>query len=335
MPKNNDLKGKKFPMPIGFNKPHFTEFKNAMRAIRVKLISAPSMQELRDYCVPFANATWADHPLQVSSKLTNEEADLTLHHIFNYKILPSTMETIRCNFSIEGINLIDVTHILRYRRAVFSAECSGDKWINNKAALVPTSVENTPEFLKRYIEIVEASKKLYTDMIDSKLITLQDARTILPRNIETFYFMSMSLKDALIFINDRIDKQIQPVSDNIMAYKMIVQLLKQYPILVKTLSLKFLHKPASFYANTARQTRSTNWYKPDEDSDIFEWNENDFVYGDKNRDDINGLNGNDPGNRIFEQILLGTENYIKKTDKMVDDIYGKGFFDQDLEYHCK
>ncbi len=326
MPRNDSLKPKEFPMDIMFGEEPNTEFKNALEAIKVTLVQAPSFRELKEYCIPFANATWADNPMEVAKKADDKTQDLIMHKIFNYKILPTTMETIRCNFLIEGIGLQEVTHILRYRRAVFSAECSGDKWWTNKSALVPTAVENTPEFLERWKKIVEDAKQLYCDMIDSKLITLHDARNIFPRCLETYYFMSMSLKDALTFIFDRVDKQIQPVTDNVIAYRMIVSLVKKYPLLVKTINHKFLHQPAKFYVQTARQNRSTNFYPPDADSDVFEWNSQDFVY-DKQRDKINGLNSN---RDIFSRILAETEMFLLERESMVNSYYGKDFFEQDI-----
>lgn len=331
MPKNNNLKPKKFPMPIKFGEGQQTEFKNNLKAINVDLVQAPNFDEIKRYCVGFANGTWADEPFEYYDKIKNDEKqqDLIMHHIFNNKILPTTMEAIRLNFTIEGIDITTVTHILRYRRAVFSAECSGDKWLNHKPVLVPTSIENSPEFYERFKQLAEANKQLYSDMINSKLITVQDARSILPRGIETFYFMSMSLKDAMMFIYDRIDKQIQPLVDNVIAYQMLVELIKKYPILVKTFTLDYLHRPAKFYVNTARQTRATNWYRPDEDSDLFEWNEKDFVYGNKKRDEINGVNAE---NDVFKEILTLTEDWIKYTDHKVDDKYGKGFFYQDIKF---
>ena len=340
MPKNNNLKAKSFPMPILFNEEPHTYFKNALESINVTLINPPGWEDLKQYCIPFANGTWADNPLEILSNINNCKNcycdDLIMHHIFSNKILPTTMETIRLNFLIEGISLQEVTHILRYRKAVFSAECSGDKWLTNKDCLVPTAIENSNidsdnDFYTRYKDIVRAAKVLYCDMIDSKCITIHDARSILPRAIETHYFMSMSLKDALGFIWDRVDKQIQPITDNVIAYRMIKALIDVYPILVKTINKKYIHQPSKFYVNTARQFRSTNWFKPDEDSDVFEWNENDFVYKNKLRDDINGTNENLATKRnIFKNIKKEIDVYLENREHFIDAAYGKDFFSQDI-----
>lgn len=326
MPKNNTLKKKNSPMPIRFGEKPTTEFKNALESINVSLVQAPSFEEVKRYCIPFANATWADNPMSFNETMDEKTKDLVMHKIFNYKILPTTMETIRCNFLIEGIGLQEVTHILRHRRAVFSAECSADKWWTNKNALVPTAVENSPEFNERWEKLVLEAKQLYCDMIDSKKISIMDARNIFPRCLETYYFMSMSLKDALMFINDRIDKQIQPYTDNVIAYQMILALVKQYPVLVKTLNTKFIHRPARFYVMTARQDRSTNLFQPDVDSDVFEWNEEDFIYN-GTRDEINGFN---PERNVFAEILRNTEKELDALEAEVDSKYPTDFFNRDI-----
>lgn len=326
MSKNNNLKKKNSPMPIRFGEKPNTEFKNALKSIKVSLVQAPSFEDAKKYCIPFSNATWADDPMSFNSSMDEKSKDLVMHKIFNYKILPTTMETIRCNFLIEGIGLQEVTHILRHRRAVFSAECSADKWWTNKSALVPTAVENSPEFLERWKKLVLESKQLYCDMIDSKQISIMDARNIFPRCLETYYFMSMSLKDALMFINDRIDKQIQPYTDNVIAYQMIIALVKQYPVLVKTLNSKFIHKPSRFYVMTARQDRSTNLFQPDVDSDVFEWNENDFIYN-GTRDEINGVNS---VRNVFAKILSETEKELDAIEAEVDSKYPDNFFNRDI-----
>src|SRR5690606_22859517 len=121
------------------------------------------------------------------------------------------------------ISLQEVTHILRHRMATFSADCSGDKWWTHKDALVPNSIENSDEFYARYRKLVEDAKQLYCDMIDSKEISIMDARYILPRCLSTFYFMRIGLKDLIGFIKQRIDKQIQPETDNLIAYYMYIK----------------------------------------------------------------------------------------------------------------
>lgn len=342
MPVNNDLKKKEFPMEIKFGKKPTTKFVNNLESISVKLIMAPSYEELTRCCIPFANATWLDEPMRKSDldKMSVKSQHLFLHHIFQRKILPQTLENISLTFEIDGISLQEVTHILRNRRATFSAECSGDKFLHDKEFVVPTAIENSigsgynvegiarkDNFYGRYKEICELAKELYCDMVDSKEISIQDARYIMPRSLETFYYMRMDLGEALRFIYDRIDRQIQPQSDNVIAYRMMQVLCDKYPILTKTIGASYMHRKADWYCKTARQYRSTNWYRPNKDNDCFEYNEKDFVY-DKQRDDMLGTSS--VGYDIFTNIFEEVKEHLLMVERLVDNRYGKGFFDRDI-----
>ena len=146
-------------------------------------------------------------------------------------------------------------------------------------------------------------------MIYSREISILDARYILPRCLETFYYMRMNLKDTLHFINQRIDKQIQPETDNVIAYQMYLELLRNYPI---ANGLVDIHKPAMHYISQARSDDSSNIYPPDKDSDIFEWNEKDFLYS-KTRDKMNGTSSN--AYNHFNVYLEGVEAKIKLIER--------------------
>lgn len=293
MPANKNLDPVVLPMALRFDEEPTTQFKNNLQSMRITLMSAPTMDELRAYLPQFALATWSEDP-DSNDFISLRERDKVIREVLEGKALPTALETVNLVFRIEGISLQEVTHILRHRMASFSADCSGDKWWTHKAALVPNAIQNSngsgsdeygeDDFYTRYQEIVVAAKKLYCDMIDSKKISIMDARYILPRCLETFYYMRITLKDALAFIRQRIDKQIQPETDNWMAYLMYGCLVDRYPIMSGLIDI---HQPSHFYVKMARTGKATNLYFPDKDSDIFEYNENDFIYQ-CTRDQLNG-----------------------------------------------
>jgi len=331
MPKNNDLQPVKLPMEVRFGEKPTTKFINNLDAINVQLIHAPTMAELRSYLPPFLEATWAENPMD-ATRLPIEEKDRLIRECLEGKALPGALETVNLVFKIEGISLQEVTHILRHRTATFSADCSGDKWWTHKDALVPNSIENSTSFNQwevdkdergidherpvkgnfyaRYKQIVEMAKELYCDMIDSKQISIMDARYILPRCLSTFYFMRIGLKDLIGFIKQRIDKQIQPETDNLIAYYMYLELLKQYPIMNGLIDI---HQPSYFFIKMARTGKATNLYFPDADSDKFEWNENDFIYQ-KYRSEMNGTDP-DAKNK-FEDYIAWVDEAIAAQEKL-------------------
>lgn len=310
MPKNNNLPATTLPMKLRFSEVPTTNFINNLDAISIELISAPTMDELRSYLPQFVTATWQEqYDDQYNNNISLKEKDNIIRDAFFGRALPTALETINLTFRISGISLQEVTHIIRYRNASFSADCSGDKWWSHKDALVPNSIENSDEFYERYKKLVEESKQLYCDMIDSKKISIMDARYILPRCLSTFYYMRISLKDAIHFIKQRIDKQIQPETDNIIAYKMYCAILRQYPI---ANGLIDIHSPSYFYIKMARTGKATNLYYPDADSDKFEWNENDFIYQNY-RNEMNGTNAN--AENHFDELLEYFDNEIKAIEE--------------------
>lgn len=311
MSKNNDLEAVKLPMKIKFNKNPETNFKNNLQSIVVRLIDYPTIDRLKSYIPSFVGATWAETATEYYDQIAQENY---LREMFDGLCLPGSRETIGLTFMISGISLQEVTHILRHRMATFSADCSGDKWWSDKDALVPYSIQNSPEFLERYKMLVAESKKLYCDMIDSKDVSIMDARYILPRCLETFYYMRMNLNDCISFINQRKDVQIQPETDNVIAYMMFAELLDKYGSYVA--KMVDFSNPSPFYQKMARTGKATNLYFPEPEVDNFEWNENDFIYQ-KRRHDLNGTNRG--GYNEFDRIQRLYFRFFKENGVKVPD----------------
>lgn len=279
MPKNNNLPPVELPMKIKFGQEPRTEFVNNLMSIHVDLIDYPTIQQLKSYVPSYVNATWEEDPFR---EYTDEEKEKALEEMFSGRTLPSVKETIGLTFRISGISLQEVTHLIRHRSGSFSADCSGDKWWTDKDALVPFSIQNSPEFYERYKEITKAAKKLYCDMIDSKDISIMDARYILPRNLSTYYYVRFDLANCINFIRQRIDVQIQPETDNIIAYEMFQCLLGAYGHYVADM-VDFTN-PSPFYQKMARTGKATNLYFPEPEVDTFEYNEKDFIYQCRRKD---------------------------------------------------
>jgi thymidylate synthase (FAD) len=141
--------------------------------------------------------------------------------------------------------------------------------------------------------------------------------------METYYWVSMDLGTALNFIRHRIDKQIQPESDNVMAYRMWQELIRFYPLIVDLIDI---HAPAEFYIKTARTGRCTNLFVPDADSDKYEWNREDYLYK-RTREEVNGTNKVlAQENKPFYEILKEVEKMVGITKAFNLEIYGEEFF---------
>lgn len=287
MPVNNELPKCGFPMKVRFGEKPTTQFKNNLESIKVTLIDYPEVHRILKYLPMFLEATWDDTPYD-KMFISEEEAIHIVRECLKGNSLPTALETMQFTFLIEGISLQEVTHILRTRTASFSADCSADKWWTHKAALVPNSIENSPEFYERYKKIVEDSKQLYCDIIDSKVCSIMDARYILPRCLETYYYMSIDLKNLISFLHQRFDRQIQPETDNVLAYKMYAELITKCPLFVGIIDIDEVPR---HWVKTTRTGKCTNLYRPEENADVVEYNEADFMYN-KRRDEMNGTDPN-------------------------------------------
>jgi thymidylate synthase (FAD) len=289
-------------MELRFNEAPTTSFKNDLEAINVELLDFPDPERARRMVYQFINATWEDKPgLHDPDDVPEWKWYEALELALNFKALPTVMETLDFTFRIEGIDLQAVTHLIRHRTFSFSAQCTGDRWQTHSNAVVPGPVQNSPALYARWKKHVEDAKQLYCDMIDTRKISIMDARTILPRAIETHYYARCNLKDMLNFLRQRFDKQIQPTTDNVIAYQMFLAVARLFPEIVTCINP---HAASRHYVATARTGKATNLYWPDADSDKFEWNSADFIYQCE-RDEVNGT---DP--------VLGARENFKFTELM-------------------
>jgi thymidylate synthase (FAD) len=214
------------------------------------------------------------------------------------------MECLGFTFKLSGLSFQEVTHIIRHRAGSFAAQCTGDRDLRDDPAVVPEAVENSPEFLRRWKQIVLDSKQLYSDMTDSKAVSMMDARMILPKCMTSFYLMRLNLKDLLGFIKQRQDIQIQPAADNLLAAMMARELIKVLPEASARIDF---NSPDMHYIKTFRIkqgdkwiSRGTNLYWPEPKNDKFEYHPNDTIYQSR-REKINGTH-RPSGPTNFEKI---------------------------------
>lgn len=301
MPINNDLEPITLPMELKFGNEPTTRFHNNLEALKVELVDSPTTQQARDVAWHYVKATWADDPSAIDpSKAAHNLKSKNLLDVLQFRALPTPMECLGFTFRLSGLSFQEVTHIIRHRAGSFAAQCTGDRDLRNDDAVIPESVENSPEFLERYKEIVQASKELYADMTDSKVVSMMDSRMILPKAMTSFYYMRLNLKDLIGFVKQRQDRQIQPAADNILAARMAIEACKAIPELTQVFNFD---KPDFHYINTFRVkegdtwiSRGTNLYWPEPKNDTFDFNPQDTIYQCR-REDMNGTHGT--GEKVF------------------------------------
>ncbi len=296
MPINNNLKELPSPVPMKWNEAPKTQYIPNLQGLQVKLLNAPTLEDLLQYIPAWGTATWNDKP---HNEFTRKERLTVVKDMFDGNILPSSLETVGLVFLISNIDLVDVTHLIRHRTMSFSAICTGDRDLRHDACLVKPGIELSPEYFKRYAKLMSDAKSLYADMVDSKKISILDARTVLPRCMEHHYYARVNLKDALNFIKQRSDRQIDPESNNIIALRMWIEIVKQYPPIK---SLIDFSKPDFWYVHTAPTGRSSNMYMPEDRNDVFEYKKDWFVYQNKRSEMTGGQVFVELWNGLIEEL---------------------------------
>jgi len=306
MPINKNLTPVTLPMDLKFGDRPTTTFSNNLRALNVELVDHPTRSQALNVAWQYVKATWADHHDDTNPSMTAmQDLSQNLEDVLNFRALPTPMECLGFTFKLSGLSFQEVTHIIRHRAGSFAAQCTGDRDLRNDDAVIPEAVEQSPEFLRRYMAIVRDSKALYADMTDSKAVSMMDARMILPKCMTSFYLMRLNLKDLLGFIAQRQDMQIQPAADNILAAYMAREVLRVLPEASSRISFD---KPDMHYVKTFRvpdgsggfTSRGTNLYWPEPKNDLFDYHPDDTIYQSR-REEINGTNN--PGTKtVFEDL---------------------------------
>ena len=320
MPINNNLKQVTLPMELKFDQVPVTNYINNLESLNIELIDGPTREQAQKIAWHMTKATWADSPSETSfENALPEEASLNLQDVLNFRALPTPMECLGFTFKISGIDTQTVTHLIRHRAGSFAAQCTGDRDLRNDNVLVPESVENS-DFHHRFIEVAAAAKQLYSDMVDSRVVSLMDARVILPKALETFYVARFNLKDLIGFIRQRQDVQIQPEVDNIIATRIAKIVCTAIPEVSTCLNFE---KPDMHYVRTFRvelpdgtfTSKGTNLYHPEPKNDLFDFNEKDSIYPCR-REEINGNKSGEE--KIFTRMWNDDVNAVNQIKQQLD-----------------
>jgi thymidylate synthase (FAD) len=317
MPVNHDLEPIELPMELKFGRKPNTQFYNNLKALRVELIDAPTVEQARNVAWHYVKATWADHPEEVDPSEASESIkSKNLLDVLQFRALPTPMECLGFTFRLSGLSFQEVTHIIRHRAGSFAAQCTGDRDLRDDPVVVPEAIENSPEFLERYKKLVKDSKQLYVDMTDSKTVSMMDSRMILPKCMTSFYYMRLNLKDLIGFVRQRQDRQIQPTADNILAARMAIEACKAVPELAKVFNFNTLdmHYIKTFRVKEGDKwiSRGTNLYWPEPKNDTFEFHPDDTIYQCR-REELNGTHGEGP--KVFTimwEELMSEFDHLKR-----------------------
>ena len=243
------------------------EFVNQLENIDVQIVHAPTIPEFRKTISVFLMNTWND---KIEWDFPEDAISQTIDELFRYELLPTAMETINITWSVNGMDMVDTTHLIRHRLFSFAAQVHGDRDMRDDRVVVKPGIMANKDFYDRYQQITELARGLYVDMLDSGLVHGLDARTVMPRNFEHFYMVRCTIKDLIM----RGDEQIQTTVDNIIAMKLWLEILKKYPFLKGLVDFR---KPDQFYQRQSAKGK-TNIFPPNAKNDNFDWCEEQFYH---------------------------------------------------------
>jgi hypothetical protein len=281
MPVNNNLPEHPLLVNLKTNEVPKTNYINGLEAVNVRMLDCPTDKDLMKYIPEFASGTWEDYP---KTNFTPEERAQVIDDLFAGYILPTALETIKMTFIVEGIDLVDVCHLIRHRTLSFSAQGTGDRDLRHDDVLVKPSILADSEYFERFAQLMEDAKSLYADITDDPDMPILDARTLMPRCTSNYYYVSGDLKAIMAFVGQRKDESIEPETVNIFAIKLWTEVVKRFPQLYSKIDLR---SPDYFAIETSKGGRSSNFYKPEPKNDIYEYRL-DWFMRDKMRQEMKG-----------------------------------------------
>lgn len=265
-------------------------FEEQLNRIDVKIYSAPSIEEFRKTLSIFLMNTWND---KIQTSFPEDDVDTMVKELFRFELLPTAMETINVVWYVDGLDLIDTTHLIRHRTFSFAAMVHGDRDMRDDEVMVKPGIMANGPFYARYKDIVEQARSLYIDMVDSGKVHGLDARTIMPRCFRHFYQVRCNIKDLISYCQMRADEAIQTTADNIVALRLWLEVVKRYPFLR---GLVNFNKADDFYVRQCKKGKR-NIFPPNNKNDQFDWVPEQF-YHPIGREDF-------PGGEVY--LLLRSE----------------------------
>ena len=285
--------------------------------MKVTILNSPDINNIRSYIPELTMATWNENIDEFNNSLTENDRDRFLFRTLQGKFIPTAMRSINITFKIENMSWHDVSHLIRHTGFSFAADCSGDKIIENRNVILPQAVVESGCF-EKFDTAVKLLEECYADIINHGG-HIQDARLMLPRTMTTFYYVTGNLDYVLTFIRQRIDRQVQPKSDNIMAMKLLLALCEKIPYLYFIIDPNMQN---NFYVRESTTNFASKWQKPlPQNEKALEGKNIDWLY-DKSRDE---MIGNSKFVEVFTSLLNEFNNkkeeYLKNNPTVKDIIY--------------
>lgn len=144
-------------------------------------------------------------------------------------------------FRITGVSRALMAQITRHRTACFSIRSQRYVDETNFEFITPPSIENNPEGISVYNNIMEDIRTAYKTLQDLG-VKKEDARMVLPNSCTTVINMSMTFEGWLHYLRRRMDVKAQwEVRE--LAFKQYEMLKKEVPLIFNKETLMAVRKP--------------------------------------------------------------------------------------------
>ncbi len=180
----------------------------AMAAKSCHTVETPDMEEM------------SDEEIKAIIRITRDAG----HH--------SVLEHASFTFAIDNVSRALTHQLVRHRLASYSQQ--SQRYVNLKPLeyVVPPTVKNNDEALRKYEEIMKYLEEQYEELVDMG-IPLEDARYILPNATHTNIVVTMNARELINFFTLRTCMKAQ-WEIRAMAYIMLAQVRKIAPTIFET-----------------------------------------------------------------------------------------------------
>ena len=115
---------------------------NDLDNISVELLNYTPLNVIESYVPELAVATWTHDINEFRATITDDDKKKLMKLFWEGKCIPTAMGSIQITVLLRGITTHDVTHIIRHSGLRFAADCTGDKYIENRPIIVPSFFED-------------------------------------------------------------------------------------------------------------------------------------------------------------------------------------------------
>jgi thymidylate synthase ThyX len=253
-----------------FGEPPLTIVKDMEDALKIELMS---VEGINDALLEHVTCGYHTKPLESSKE--SRTVGKILQELVTGGSLWQGMEAVHLKFKVTGCTRILTHQLVRQRIGItFSQQCSGEVDWRHADILMPRVHEH---FCTDLVRRALGDKTVYAKAVDSKLVSIQEARYVLPQCLETFLYFDCSLVTAMALYSKRICTQAHYWEMVTFARKFKETILANLPELAIAFESP-CEKHKCWYDHAKDKGQNVFLYRPDAEHDNYDWHPDTFIY---------------------------------------------------------